>query len=284
MSRTPPSVTSVLLTALLLAGNASVARADGGRGGDESTLNQQGLESRDQARQGYKDLNNAAFVLLFNEDAPAGGFGDHPRAVTWMNASNQNLANWAFGLATKAYEAREKERKKDEQASRPKVRIEAKPGSTGKSEALQVWADTQSAQIRPADPVGYDPLDLAGGDGAPPDTLLNEILDDPISDGPPDAAPILELTPFWAWTAPVLGPEFAGPPDYQPGRDAVLTLLELPKGGLYFADADALDDQPRLPVLGDVPLLGGLFRSERSDERGPFVITVTPRIVRDHDD
>lgn len=53
-------------------------------------------------------------------------------------------------------------------------------------------------------------------------------------------------------------------------------------GGIYQTDASA--DEQRVPLLGDIPLLGLLFRSERQQQRArELLVFLTPRILKEGD-
>ncbi len=51
-------------------------------------------------------------------------------------------------------------------------------------------------------------------------------------------------------------------------------------GGIY--ETETRDSDSKVPVLGDIPVLGGLFRStQRVDNKSELLIFVTPRILKD---
>jgi|GEM_PF-6433384 len=298
MSPTLPVIASAYVAILLLGGGVSTVLADGAGPKDEATLNKQGLESRDQANEGYSALNDAAFALLFDENATVGWFGDNPRTVTFGNAPNKALASWAFDKTLEIYRKREKQREKAERAATPKVRIEATADTAEKTQAFQKWAADNGGQANPAGPVGYDPsaileaLDEAFGF---PTSWLDDFLESAAVTDSPDVAPVplTPTTPLWGLAAPlgvlagtdlVLDRKYSNPPDYQPARDTITTLAKIPKLGMVFADESSEDTESQLPVLGDVPFLGQFFRRDRGPGESPFVVTVKPRIVRDFSD
>lgn len=131
-------------------------------GGDEGTV---GFETRSQARESYTALNEAVFVLLFNEEAGIGtwGDGDNPRAVTGSDSPSTNALVWAANKTierikrlrterTKQRNSATKETNRNSDPSLPlstNLRIRAIQLSEERRQAFSLWAGQKGTLTKP---------------------------------------------------------------------------------------------------------------------------------------
>ena len=150
----------------VLALMAGTALADGGGGArSESDLNKDGFESESQASEGYSNLNDAAFVLLFDKETRVTGSLFNRREVTPLDASNRKLFKWAYDLTMQAYADRRAKREAMEETAKiamaalfqwsspndaadPVVRLQATPKNSAENNDLKTLSEKSAASLR----------------------------------------------------------------------------------------------------------------------------------------